>query len=175
MRVRYTVGVMPDSILSTINYLQSTLVWDALVVAVIFTGSIIFAFTLGRNSIIVSFVAVVFAGLVTQLLPSMSAVPYLDAYPEDQIKIGIFVLATIIFGIIFRRNRFFEPFIVPTGFERIIFACALAGLVVVMLGSFWTANDVSPYVDLIFLNPIARLAWLIAPVAMMAIFRGDNV
>jgi hypothetical protein len=153
---------------------QGGVVWDALVVATIFAGSVVFAFTLGRSSIIVSFVAVVLAGLVVQLLPSVSMIPYLNAYPEFQIKLAIFVLAALLFGLIFRRNRFFEPYIVPTGLERFIFAIVLAGLIVAILGSFWQGETPSYYVSQIFLHPLARLAWLLAPVLTMAVFRGDN-
>jgi hypothetical protein len=153
---------------------QSGIVWDALVVAGIFAGSVIFAFTLGRNSIIVSFVAVVFAGLVVHLMPSTADIEYLASYPEPQVDIALFVIAAVLFGLIFRRNRFFEPYIIPTGLERFVFAAILAGLVVVILGSFWTGDTQSAYVSQIFLHPIARLGWLLAPVVMMAIFRGDN-
>jgi len=153
---------------------QNGIVWDALVVAGIFAGSVIFAFTLGRNSIIVSFVAVVFAGLVVHLLPSTETIPYLSAYPEAQTDIVTFVVAAILFGLVFRRNRFFEPYIVPSGLERFVFAALLAGLIVVIMGSYWQGDTISAYVSQIFLHPIARLAWLLAPVVMMAIFRGDN-
>lgn len=153
---------------------QQGIVWDALVVAGIFAGSVVFAFTLGRNSIIVSFVAVVFAGLVVHLVPSLETVPYLSEYPESQVRIAMFIAATLLFGLIFRRNRFFEPFIVPTGLERFIFAGALAGVIVVILGSFWDADVATVYVSQLFMNPFARLGWLLAPVVLMAIFRGDN-
>ncbi|MEK7183816.1 MAG: hypothetical protein AAB776_04250 [Patescibacteria group bacterium] len=153
---------------------QHGIVWDALVVAGIFAGSVVFAFTLGRNSIIVSFVAVVFAGLVVQLLPSTSTIPVLSDYPEAQTDIATFAIAAVLFGFIFRRNRFFEPYIVPSGLERFVFAAVLAGLIVVILGSFWQGDTESVYVSQIFLHPIARLGWLLAPVVMLAIFRGDN-
>ncbi len=153
---------------------QTGIVWDALVVAGIFAGSVVFAFTLGRKSLIVAFVAVVFAGLVVQLMPSTESIPYLADYPEAQTDVVLFILGAIIFGLIFRRNRFFEPYIVPTGLERFVFAAILAGLIVVILGSFWTGDTQSAYVAKIFFHPVARLAWLLAPVVMLAIFRGDN-
>lgn len=153
---------------------QANIVWDALVVASIFTASIVYAFTLGRNSMIVSLVAVVFASLVIHLAPATDTIPYLSEYPDSYTRVGLFAVATIIFGLIFRRNRFFEPYIVPTGFERMIFACALAGLIVAMLGSFWSGDVATIYVSMVFLHPLARLAWLVAPVVLLAIFRGDN-
>lgn len=165
---------MLDSALQFITGLSHGLVWDALVVAVIFAGSVVFAFTLGRNSIIVSFVAIVFAGLVVHLLPSLSFIPYLNVYPESQLDVGTFMVASLLFGIIFRRNRFFEPYVVPTGLERFVFAGALAGLIVVLLGSFWSEGIITPYVQQLFIAPWAQLAWLFAPVLLLAIFRGDN-
>lgn len=165
---------MLDVITQWLADAQAGIVWDALVVAGIFAGSVIFAFTLGRNSIIVSFVAVIFAGLVVQLLPSSETIPYLADYPETHTDIVMFAVAALLFGLIFRRNRFFEPYIVPTGLERFVFAGVLAGLIVVILGSFWEGDTASSYVAEIFLHPIARIAWLLAPVVMMAIFRGDN-
>ncbi len=165
---------MLDFITQWLADAQSGIVWDALVVAGIFAGSVIFAFTLGRNSIIVSFVAVVFAGLVVHLLPSTETIPYLSDYPESQTDIVTFIIATLVFGLIFRRNRFLEPYIVPTGLERFVFAAALGGLVVVILGTFWQGDTSSVYVSQIFLHPIARLGWLLAPVVLLAFFRGDN-
>lgn len=165
---------MYETALQFVTGLLNGLVWDALVVAVIFAGSVVFAFTLGRNSIIVSFVAVVFAGLVVHLLPSLSFIPYLSTYPESQLDAVTFMITSLIFGIIFRRNRFFEPYVVPTGLERFVFAGALAGLIVVILGSFWSEGIITPYVQQVFIAPWAQLAWLLAPVLLMAIFRGDN-
>lgn len=165
---------MLDTLLHTLTSFPHGLVWDALVVAAIFAGSVVFAFTLGRNSIMVSFVAVVFAGLMVQFLPSTAQLDILQGYSSSQIHVALFILASIVFGFIFRRNRFFEPYIVPTGFERMVFACLLAGLIVVILGAFWQGDAASPYVSEIFLNPMARLAWILAPVLILAIFRGNK-
>jgi hypothetical protein len=165
---------MLDFVMQWFADAQSGIVWDALAVAAIFAGSVIFAFTLGRNSIIVSFVAVVFAALVVHLLPSTETIPYLADYPESQTDIVTFIITALIFGLIFRRNRFFEPYIVPTGLERFVFAAALGGLVVVILGTFWQGGTSSVYVSQIFMHPIARMGWLLSPVVLMAIFRGDN-
>ncbi len=153
---------------------QAGIVWDALLVAGIFAGSVVFAFTLGRKSMIIAFVAVVFAGLVVELMPSTATIPYLSAFPETQTDLAVFILVVMIFSFILRRNRFFEPYIVPTGLERLVFAIMLAGLIVVLLGSFWPISTQSKYVSEIFFNPMARLAWLLAPVVILAFFRGDN-
>ncbi|MFZ2682213.1 MAG: hypothetical protein WAZ14_03925 [Patescibacteria group bacterium] len=165
---------MLQSVMAWLVAAQALVVWDALVAASIFIASVAFAFTLGRNSIIVSFVAVVLAGLVAHLFPDVGSLSFLASLSAEHFKILVFGVATIIFGLVFRRNRFFEPYIIPTGLERFVFAAVLAGLIIVIIGSFVDPETLSIYVRQLFVSPLARLAWLLAPVIMMAIFRGDN-
>lgn len=161
--------------MSLLQGYTSLLVWDALVVATIFTVSVLFAFTLGRHSIVISFVAVLFSALIVTVLPSLELVPYLSAMSEAERDVLSFVVIALVTWLILRRNRFFEPYVVPTGIERLIFAIALAGLIVVVLGTFVGESiTASPEVSQIFLHPLARVGWFVAPVVLMAMFRGDN-
>lgn len=151
------------------------LVWDALVVAVIFAASVFFAFTLGRHSIVISFVAVLFAALIVTVLPSLELVPYLAERTEGERDVLSFIVITLLTWLILRRNRFFEPYVVPTGIERLFFAIALAGLIVVILGVFvGDSISTSSEVTQVFLHPLARLGWFVAPIILMAFFRGNN-
>lgn len=154
--------------------ISGLIVVDALIVAAIFGGVMLYAFTIGNQRLLTAYFAVGAAGLLTLLLPSLAQVPYLSTWFEYQRDLLLFIVSTAVFLIILWQNRFFDPYIVPSGIEKIFFALGLAGWIIVILGAIVPHEmlGVSAPVQTYFFSWAATLGWLLAPLGFFLIFRG---
>jgi hypothetical protein len=74
-------------------------------------------------------------------------------------------------------NGYFEPYIVPSGWEMAVFAILYAGLVLTIGASFVPEpafEEFSSITQLIFGNQIAATAWVVAPIGILLVIRGET-
>lgn len=154
--------------------ITALVVVDALVIATIFAVVLLYAFTIGSQRLLTAYFAVGAAGLLTLLLPSLASVPYISTWYEYQRDLLVFGLGLVLFLIVLWQNRFFDPYIVPSGVEKIFFALGLAGWLIVILGALVPHEvlGVSAPVQTYFFSWEATLGWLLAPLVFFGIFRG---
>jgi hypothetical protein len=79
--------------------------------------------------------------------------------------------------IVLKTNGFFEPYIVPTGFELGTICVGIAGLILVIAGSFMGEEMIasfSPVVRMIFIGDIQAAIWALLPIGLLLIIRGDT-
>ena len=153
------------------------LTWDVLgilgIVAVVF----LYSFTIGKDYVVPLLFTLYIAGFI------MLVVPYIDmitAMIEAQAWLAQIIVFAAIFLLVFfilKSNGFFEPYVVPTGFEVGTFSLVMAGLLVMIIGTFLTQDVIgtfSPLTRMIFFGDIAVTAWPLAPVAALLLIRGET-
>ena len=147
---------------------------DALVVAVVFGSVLLFVYTVGRQGIMITYLAAAVAGLLAEQSATFAALPYLSALVETELKLFVFLVSFLLFMLVLWRNRFFDPYIIPSGIEKLFFALGLAGWLIAIVGSLLAVDTlmVSEPVRLAFFSPGARLGWLASPLLLFTVFRG---
>lgn len=152
------------------------LVWDAAWVAGVIVGMLLFAYTLGRFAMIPLFSAMVTSAALAQFLPYVDRIPYLATYEDYQQRIIVLLALTIVLFILYRKNRFFEPCVVPSGWELGVFAVGYAGFLLALLASFLPPEmiaELSLHVRLVFADEFPRMFWLLSPFFLFALLRGN--
>ncbi len=150
-------------------------VLDAIISAGVIVGSLVFTHTLGRYAMVPMIAALGIGGAFAALAPYAGHVPGMNVWPTYQQNICAFVVVTLVAFLIFRRHTYFEPSVVPNGFERIVCGIVLAGFVLAVLGSFLPVDilaTLSPQIRVIFTDPLPRTLWLMGPIVMLAVMRG---
>ena len=155
----------------------SYLTWDIFVVSGVLVLVCLYGFTLGKDFMVPLLVSVYAAGFV------MAFVPYIE-WLEGLIEADIGIAASIVFiGIllivffILKSNGFFEPYIVPTGFELATFCIGITGLILVIAASFMSEEMVSSFSPLVrsaFIGDIQMTVWALVPVGLMVLIRGET-
>ena len=150
-------------------------VFDAIVAAGVIAGSLLFSYTLGRYSMVPMIAALGIGGAFAALAPYVGHVPGIATWPAYQQQICIFAIVTGIGFFIFRRHSYFEPSVVPNGFERVVCGLIIAGFILAVLGSFLPVDilgTVSSNIRVVFADPLPRTLWLLGPIVMLGVMRG---
>lgn len=150
---------------------------DVLVAIGVLAAFLVWNYTLGKNRSTVTLVALYVAGALMALVPLMdelaAALP-IDATLEP---IAMFVVLAAMVYVILIRCRFFDPYIVPNGWELGVFAFLQAVVAVAMVVSLEPSavlETFSPNFSRVFLDPSVRSALLAGPVALFVLFRGSE-
>lgn len=151
-------------------------VWDAAWVAGVMVGMLLFAYTIGRFAMIPLFSAMVTSAVLAQFVPYIDRIPYLATYEDYQQRVIMFCVLVVFLFILYRRNRFFEPCVVPSGWELGVFALGYAGFLLALLASFLPPEIIatlSMHVRLVFADEFPRLFWLLTPFFLFTLLRGN--
>ncbi len=151
------------------------LVLDAMVGAGVMVGSIAFAYTLGRYSMVPMIAALGIGAAIAALAPYIGHIPGIATWPEFQQRIIVFSIATIVAYAIFRRHPYFEPSVVPNGFELVVCGLLIGGFILAVIGVFLPADilaTISRQLRVIFVDDLPRTLWLAAPIVVFGVMRG---
>lgn len=163
---------MPTELLAK---LQSLIVWDALWTTGIVLGVVLFMYTIGRYALVPLLAAISTAAVFALAGPFVNHVPFLATVPEFEQRLIAFAVLTVIGFVIFRKNRFFEPCVVPSGWELAVIALVLSGFVLAIVGSLLSPEIVSTLstnIRIVFVDDFPRLIWFVSPFLLLSIFRG---
>lgn len=154
----------------------SVVVVDALIVSVIFGGVMLYAYTIGSQRILSAYFAIAAAGLLVFALPSVGELSFLAGFKDYEQNLLLFGVSFLLWLLVLWRNRFFDPYIVPSGIEKLFFSLGLAGWLIVVLGFIVPPSvlGLSASVQIYFFSPIASICWLVAPILLFALFRGKT-
>lgn len=155
--------------------LASLLVGDALIAASVLVGALLFAYTIGRYSLVPMIAALGAGATFASLAPYIGHLPGIATWPEFHQRIGVCIVVTIIAYIVFRRHPYFEPSVVPNGFELIVCGLLIGGFILAVLGAFLPAEvlaTISPQLRVIFADELPRTLWLAAPIVVFGVMRG---
>lgn len=136
----------------------------------------LYAYTIGSQRILSTYFAIAAAGLLVLALPSLGEISFLSSLKEYEQELALFVASLLIWILVLWQNRFFDPYIVPSGIEKLFFSLGLAGWLIVMLGLIMPPEvlGLSQSVQTYFFSPIATVSWLVAPILLFGIFRGKT-
>lgn len=164
-----TVGQMPFN--------TSYFTWDVLIVLGVIACVCAYGVTIGKDYTVPLLVSVYIAGFI------MLFVPYID-WLRNLIEADSGIASAIVFLAIFlmtfiilKTNGFFEPYIVPTGFELITFCIGLSGLLLMIVVSFLSEEMIagfSPIVRMTFVGDIQTTIWALLPVGLLVLIRGET-
>ncbi len=168
-----------DSIEGVTEFVQNTsyFTWDALVVIGLIVLICAYGFTFGKDFVVPLLVSVYVAGFVMAFVPY---VEWLRGLIEADTGIAssiVFIGILLIVFFILKSNGFFEPYIVPTGFELATFCIGITGLTLVIVASFMGEEMIasfSPLVRSVFVGDIQMTAWALVPVVLLVLIRGET-
>lgn len=149
--------------------------FDILVVVLIVALLVAYNYTIGKNRSATLLVALYVSGALYMLLPLTDFAH--EVFPVDNrlLPLIMFGVLLVVVHVILSRNAFFEPYLVPSGWELGVFSVLHAVLliaIVVSIESSATTAEFSPNFSRIFLDPLARSAIIMGPLVFLAFFRG---
>lgn len=171
---------MQEEVLTTVtDFVQNTsyLTWDTLIVIGFVALVCAYGYTIGKDFVVPLLVSVYIAGFIMLFIPYIS---WLTALIEADAGIAqaiIFLAIFLITFFILKTNGFFEPYIVPTGFELGTICLGIAGFILVIVGSFMGDEVIasfSPAIRMIFISDIQITVWALVPLATLLLIRGDT-
>lgn len=155
----------------------SFLAWDILIVAIFFAVTVTYFYSFGRDNIIIAIISVYITGLLFTLLPYIDWFKALIKTSSDSSSVFVFILLFAFIFMILKWNGFFEPYIVPTGFEVPFFATVFCGLFISILLLPISADLISVFSLLtktLFVGDIALSCWLLSPIGLFILLRGET-
>ena len=175
----YNETMQEDLIESVAQITENTsyLTWDLLVVVGLIVLICAYGFTLGKDFIVPLLVSVYIAGFVMAFVPYVDWLRGLIEADSGIASSIVFVGILLIVFFILKSNGFFEPYIVPTGFELATFCIGIAGLILVIVASFMGEEMIASFSPLIrsaFVGDIQMTVWALVPVSLLVLIRGET-
>lgn len=151
--------------------------FDIVFVVLLVAALMVYNYTLGKHRAATLLIALYVAAALYMLMPVLDFV-------HEVVPIGAPLLPVIMFGVVFlvtyvvlSRNTFFEPYMVPSGWELGVFSVLHAALIIAILVSIEPSSataSFSPNFSRIFLDPVVRSVVVASPLAILAFFRGNS-
>ncbi len=150
---------------------------DVLIVVGVLAVTLVYNYTIGKHRAATLLIAMYVAGALIFLVPAFDALYEILPVDKRFSPVIMFGVVLILVYLIFRRNAFFDPYLVPTGWELGVFSvlhtAVLVALVVSIVPSAVTA-DFSPNFGRVFLDPMVRSGLIVAPLLMLFVIRGRD-
>ena len=151
--------------------------WDLLVVVGMFALALLYAFTKGDQEVISLLISVYIAGFIISFSPHVFLLNDRVAIDPWMGKVLVFFILFLAAFLVLRRNGFFEPYVVPTGYEIATFTVIAVGLFV-STASRLAGPDVmegfSSIIQILFYSNIAFSVWAAAPLVALLALRGET-
>ena len=151
--------------------------WDIIVIAVVVIATFVWFYTRGKDFIVTIILGAYVSGVAMMFAPILANLNINVGIPEYQAKVIIFLLLTVFFSWIMGTNGFFEPYIVPDGWEIGVFAFLFSGLFLAMSATFVPVEameEMSNITKLIFGHEALQTAWILAPIGVLLFIRGES-
>lgn len=155
---------------------MATFSWDLIVVAAVVLISFLWSYTKGQDFIITTILGTYVAGVTMMFAPLIANFDVDMGIELYQTKFLIFVLFSIFFTWSMATNGYFEPYIVPSGWEMGVFAFLFAGLFLSITVGFVPEEvfaEFSPITKLIFGHDAVLTGWIVAPMVVLLFIRGE--
>jgi len=168
-----------DLIEGVTEFAQNTsyFTWDSLVVIGFVLLICLYGYTLGKDHVVPLLVSVYITAFIMMFVPYVDWLRSLIDTDTGIATTIVFLAIMLIVFFILKSNGFFEPYIVPTGFELISFCIGISGLILVIVGSFMGEEMVSafsPIVRMVFVGDLQLTIWALVPVGLMLLIRGET-
>ncbi len=166
----------PLSLIQSINLTQPT--WDTFIVLLFIIGALLYGLSLGRDRVIVILVSVYMALAVVANAPVLRDLNLLQFSVNDNyaVKIGFFLGLFIILFFMLSRSALLHTIAASNApgswWQTIVFSVLQVGLLISITLSFLPpemTSGLSWHTQQIFLSYWGKSAWMVLPVAFMAI------
>lgn len=148
---------------------------DILAVIVLVAALMAYNYTIGKHRATTLLVALYVAGALYMFMP-------VTDFAHEVIPLSAPLLPLVMFGVLFvvtyfvlARNAFFEPYLIPCGWELGMFSALHAALIIAILVSIEPSSATaafSPNFSRFFLDPIVRSVIVAVPIVVLGFFRG---
>lgn len=134
-------------------------------------------YTIGKHRPATILLSLYVSGAVVAMAP---VVGYLDSVlPVDAryIPVAVYLVMTVLVFLILRSNRFFEPFMIPSGWELGMFALFQTTVLVSLAVGFLpetVTGTFSPNFARVFADGTIRSALLVLPLVGLFFVRGND-
>ncbi len=155
----------------------SYLTWDVIAILAVIVLALVFAYTVGKQSVISFLVAAYAASFAVIFSPHILELSERISIDEWLAKTVVYLVLFILIFWIVKTNGFFEPYVVPTGHEIATFTIASVGLLLAVTATFIDSDlmaTFSPWTRMIFDSEISLTIWSLVPVGSLLVLRGDT-
>ncbi len=150
--------------------------FDIAFLTLLVAALMVYNYTLGKHRAATLLVALYVAGALYMFMPVLDFVHEVVPIGAPWLPIIMFGVVLLLTYIVLSRNTFFEPYMVPSGWELGVFSVLHAALFIAILVSIEPSSVTeafSPNFSRIFLDPVVRSAIVAGPLAVLAFFRGN--
>lgn len=149
---------------------------DILAVIALIAALLAYNYTVGKHRAATLLVSMYVAGALMMFMPVLDVVHEVVPLGAPALPVIIFGVVLLLTYIVLSRNAFFEPYLIPSGWELGMFSVLHAALLLVLLVGIEPASAtsaLSPNFSRFFLDPVVRSVVVTAPLAVLAFFRGQ--
>lgn len=165
-----------DSLLKVLTDLEGLFInFDLFFFAGIFCGVLLYLFTVGKDHGVILTLSLYLAAATLVFLPFLSDIAFLGI-ASHHIQLFLLIVLIALFAILQLRNGFFEPSIVPSGWENLVFAVIFSGaFMFIVLGFLPTElqSDLSTTTQTVFLRQPWSNLWFTLPIFTLLFLKGD--
>lgn len=165
-----------ENLLTMMNTIQSFFVdFDVFFLIGIFALALLYLSTLGKDHGVVLTIALYLSIGTVMFLPFLSDIQF-AGMASYQLSLVFFLLFIPAFTFLQLRNGFFEPSIVPSGWERGVFAVIFSGACFFVMLSFFPPEiqrELSPVIQTLFLRQPWSNLWFSLPILTLLFLKGD--
>lgn len=150
--------------------------WDLFLVLLFAIGSLVYGLTLGRDRIVVIMVSMYIGLAVVTNAPYLQTLTASLQVNQTSFRIGAFLGVFLLLFFMLSRNALIKSLEVTNlgGLgQTLLFSVLHVGLLISLVLSFLPAEALGHFsgqIRTVFVSDVARLAWLVTPVAAMMIF-----
>lgn len=141
----------------------------------LFAALLTYNYSLGKHRTVTLLTSLYISGAVVTLAPALSSLAAKMPIDAGVLPIITFALVLLlVYGVVY-RSHFFDPYIVPSGWEIALFSLLHVIVIVVIVTALLPASVVSgfsPNFARIFMDPIIRSILVVSPLAVLAVLRG---
>lgn len=151
--------------------------FDIVVAVGVLALFVLFNYTVGKNRSSTMLLAMYLAGAMIMLAPVIDILPEVSPIDARWLPIVEFVVIGGLMYFILGRCRYFDPYIVPSGWELGLFAflqAVLALAIIVSLQPAAVTSEFSPNFARVFLDPIVRSVLIVGPMLVFLFIRGRD-
>ncbi len=169
---------MPEEMSEQIaNINPEIFTWELIVIGAVLALAFLWVYTRGKDFIVTTILGTYIAAATVAFAPYIRDIDWDLGIEQYQLKFIVFICLLIAFTWVMTTNGYFEPYVVPSGWESAVFAILFAGLVLV-IGAMFVDVEVmsgfSPITRLIFGHEAAATAWIVGPMAILLLIRGET-
>jgi len=153
------------------------LTWDIVAIVITFALVLLYTYSVGKHEVISMTVSAYVASFIAIFSPHILTLSEHISIDEWMGKIVVFLVLFLLIFWIVKSNGFFEPYIVPTGYEIATFTIATYGLLLAVMATFVDPNAMatfSPWTRLIFNGDVSLTIWALVPLGAFLVLRGDT-